>query len=165
MAQEAYDFARFAAKGNEVQSEPQRGLASSLRSVRGGKRNQAGAKKVFGGVERVVWVIAFLVIAFTLLQSEAQLTEYTQQIQSETQVLAAKQSEYSYLETTLYASVNIEQVEKAAKQLGLVKVDESQITYIRIEDEAVLTTAQSTVAQWKENAVLMWETMLGYFNP
>ncbi len=174
MAQEAYDFARFegtarAAQG-AAQGAPARTPAqkqkTTLRSVKGGKGKAGATHKIFGSTMRLVWVFAFFALAFLRVQSEAQLTEYTQQIQTEIAALTVAKSEYSYLQTTLNASINLEQVEKVAKEQGLVKLDESQITYIRLTDEAQLTTnAQNWWQNWQETIALAWAQTFGILDP
>ncbi len=162
MAQEAYNFAHFEtrAPAQERKAQP----ANPLRSVRGGKRKPSGLQKVFGNLLQVMLVLFFFGTAFFLVRSEAKLTEYTQQIQNAEAELTVAQSEYNYLETTLNASINLQQVEKVVKELGLVKVDESQVTYIRIEEDAVITTADSTFAQWLAAARDIWAQALEYLD-
>ncbi len=167
MAQEAYDFARFenTQAATPTPARVQDGQTQTpLRSVKGGNTKRA-TRKAFLSAMQVVLAIAFMALAFALVQSEAQLTEYTQQIQVQTAALTAAKSEYSYLEATLNASINLDQVEKVAKEQGLVKLDESQVTYIRLEDEAVLTKAQSSFAQWQESVSGIWTRLLAYLDP
>ncbi len=164
MAQEAYDFALFETRERapeKVRTEQ----AAELRSVAGGKKTRTAFQKLSEHAVIVVLGISFFVAAFFLIKSEAQLTEYTQQIQVQNAALAVAKSEYSYLEATLNASINLEQVEKVAKELGLVKVDESQVTYIRIEDEAILEVSASKLEQFTENAQLLVSQLLEYLDP
>ncbi len=173
MAQEAYDFARFettarvqgaqktARQGAAKETEQESQQSVRLRSVKGGGRRYASAwQKIFNNIATVLCVIAFFATAFALVQSEAKLTEYTQQIQTQQTALTEAQSEYNYLESTLNASVNLDQVERVAKQLGLVKVNESQVTYIRIEEEALLTTVTSDLEQWQATLQGIWEKVI-----
>lgn len=163
MAQEAYNFAHFETR-EPVQPRKAR-QAATLRSVKGGKGKQSAMQKVFGNLLQVVLVIVFFATAFALVQSEAQLTEYTQQIQAAEAQLTVAQSEYNYLETTLNASINLQQVEKVVKEFGLVKLDESQVTYIRLEEEAVITTVDSTLAQWSATLQGAWAQLLECLDP
>lgn len=165
MAQEAYDFARFETQVRTPQPVQPQQQEERLRSVKGGKGVPSAMQKIFSNMLQVVTVIAFFALACAFLQSEAELTEYSQQIQTASQELAQKQSQYSYLESTLNASINLDQVEKVAKELGLVKLDSSQITYIRLENEAVLTTQESSFEQWKTTIQEFCANILDYLDP
>ncbi len=162
MAQEAYNFARFEAAAEPA---PRKEEATRLRSVRGGGQKNGALQKMFGNVMQVAMVVLFFAVAIALVQSEVKLTEYTRQIQLQSDELVTQQSKYSYLESSLNASVNLEQVEKVAKEIGLVKIDESQITYIRLEDEAVLNTTESTLEQWKATAQGAWAELIEWLTP
>ena len=39
---------------------------------------------------------------------------------------------------------------RAAGRLGLMKIDDSQITYIRLDDQSVLTRRESAVEKWTD---------------
>ena len=41
-------------------------------------------------------------------------------------------------------------VEEVANRLGLMKLDDSQITYIRLDDSSVLTRKESDVKRWTD---------------
>lgn len=163
MAQEAYNFARFESAAERAPQQAQ--STTSLRSVKGGKPKNTASKKIFGNVMQVAMVVLFFAVAIALVQSEVKLTEYTRQIQLQSAELVTQQSKYSYLESALNASVNLDQVEKVAKEIGLVKIDESQITYIRLEDEAVLTTTESTLEQWKATVQSVWTQIVECLTP
>lgn len=168
MAQEAYDFARFegAQAAARVPSRVQDAQTQTpLRSVKGNDATRIRRKVFVNAMQIILFGTVFLALAFAMVQSEAQLTEYTQQIQAQTAALTTAKSEYSYLEATLNESINLDQVEKVAKELGLVKLDESQVTYIRLEDEAVLSTSQSSFEQWQESVRGIWTRLLEYLDP
>ncbi|MFI3169302.1 MAG: hypothetical protein R3Y06_05095 [Faecalibacterium sp.] len=162
MAQEAYNFARFE---SAAEPAPRKENTTRLHSVKGGGQKNAVLQKMFGNVIQVAMVVLFFTVAIALVQSEVKLNEYTRQIQLQSDELLTQQSKYSYLESSLNTSVNLEQVEKVAKEIGLVKVDESQITYIRLEDEAVLRTMQSTLEQWKATAQGTWAELVEWLTP
>ena len=50
--------------------------------------------------------------------------------------------------STLNSKTNITSVEEAASRLGLMKIDPSQITYIRLNESGALERQQSPVRQW-----------------
>ena len=41
-------------------------------------------------------------------------------------------------------------MESVAGRLGLMKIDDSQITYIRLDDQSVLTRRESAVEKWTD---------------
>ena len=86
--------------------------------------------------------------AISLLMSEAQLVELNDQIQDAKAQLVSAQSQYTYYNSTLNSKTNITSVEEAASRLGLMKIDPSQITYIRLNESGALERQQSPVRQW-----------------
>ena len=62
--------------------------------------------------------------------------------------LVSAQSQYTYYNSTLNSKTNITSVEEAASRLGLMKIDPSQITYIRLNESGALERQQSPVRQW-----------------
>ena len=86
--------------------------------------------------------------AVSLLWSEAQLVELNDQIQSTKAQLVSEQSQYTYYNSTLNSKTNIASVEETAGRLGLMKVDPSQITYIRLDESDALVRKESAMRQW-----------------
>ena len=60
------------------------------------------------------------------------------------------QSQYTYYNSTLNSKTNITSVEETAGRLGLMKIDQSQITYIRLGESDTLERTQSAVRQWTD---------------
>ena len=85
-----------------------------------------------------------------LLWSEAQLVELNDQIQDAKAQLVSEQSQYTYYNSALNSKTNITSVEEAASRLGLMKIDQSQITYIRLDAGSVLVRKESAVHQWTD---------------
>ena len=46
----------------------------------------------------------------------------------------SEQSQYTYYNSALNSRTNITSVEETATRLGLMKIDQSQITYIRLDE-------------------------------
>lgn len=86
--------------------------------------------------------------AISLLWSEAQLVELNDQIQDAKAQLVSEQSQYTYYTSTLNSKTNITNVEETARRLGLMKIDQSQITYIRLNESDRLVRRESAVSQW-----------------
>ena len=132
MGQPAYD--RNAVRRRRA-PQPQR--KANLRVAKGGKR-------------RLNPLQAAVHNAISLLWSEAQLVELNDQIQSTKAQLVSEQSQYTYYNSTLNSKTNIASVEETAGRLGLMKVDPSQITYIRLGESGALVRRESTVRQWTD---------------
>ena len=88
--------------------------------------------------------------AISLLCSESQLVELNDQIQDAKAQLVSEQSQYTYYNSTLNSKTNITSVEETAGRLGLMKIDQSQITYIRLGESDTLERTQSAVRQWTD---------------
>ena len=83
----------------------------------------------------------------SLLWSEAQLVEVNDQIQKAKAELVSEQSQYTYWISVLNSKTNITSVEEVAWRLGLMKMDQSQLTYIRLDSDSVLVRRESAVHQ------------------
>ena len=84
------------------------------------------------------------------LPSEAQLVEVNDQIQKAKAELVSEQSQYTYYNSVLNSKTNITSVEEVAGRLGLMKMDQSQLTYIRLDSDSVLVRRESAVHQWTD---------------
>ena len=72
------------------------------------------------------------------------------QIQNAKADLVSTQSQYTYYNSALNNRTNITSVEETATRLGLMKIDQSQITYIRLDGGSVLVRKESAVRQWTD---------------
>ena len=94
--------------------------------------------------------VVVLALAISLLQSKATLTELTTDIQREQAQLVTEQSTYNYLNNELNSKTSMANVEEVANRLGLMKLDDSQITYVRLEESSSLIRKVSEVEKWSE---------------
>lgn len=155
MAQPAYDLELF-------ENRAQRPRAK-VRAVRGKKRasrlNLQTVKTV-----AVAVVMAALVVGF--LYSQATITELTVDIQNVQSDLVSEQSTYNYLSGVLDSKTSLRNVEQiAAGELGLVKVDRSQVTYFSLESESVINrpeTAAQKITEFLSTGLL---SLMEYLNP
>ena len=155
MAQPAYDLELF-------ENRAQRPRAK-VRAVRGRKKasrlNLQTVKTV-----AVAVVMAALVVGF--LYSQATITELTVDIQSVQSDLVNEQSTYNYLSGVLDSKTSLRSVEQiAAGELGLVKVDRSQVTYFSLESESVINrpeTAAQKITEFLNTGLL---SLMEYLNP
>ena len=145
MGQPAYD--RNAARRRRV-PQPQR--KANLRVAKGGKRRLNPLQAAVHNAMNLVAAALLVGFAISLLWSEAQLVELNSQIQSAKAELVSEQSQYTYYNSALNSRTNITSVEETATRLGLMKIDQSQITYIRLDEGSVLVRKASAVRQWSD---------------
>ena len=155
MAQPAYDLEMFENRAARPRAK--------VKAVRGKKKaprlNLRAVKTVAAAV-----VMAALVVGF--LYSQAAITELTVDIQDVQSQLVSEQSTYNYLSGVLDSKTSLRNVEQiAAGQLGLVKVDRSQVTYFSLEGESVINRPQTAAQRLTE----FWSTgllsLMDYLNP
>ena len=56
-------------------------------------------------------------------------------------------------------------MENVAGRLGLMKIDDSQITYIRLDDQSVLTRRESAVEKWTDTLQAGVSSLLRTIDP
>ena len=144
MGQPAYDMS------SEVRRRkaPQTQRKVALRVEKGGKRRLTPFQAAMQHAIQLISVALMVGFAVSLLWSEAQLVEVNDQIQKAKAELVSEQSQYTYYNSVLNSKTNITSVEEAASRLGLMKIDPSQITYIRLNESGALERQQSPVRQW-----------------
>lgn len=121
--------------------------------------NNKKKKKLFGrfavdmklvkGVATVTFVLSLVV---SVLVSQATATMLMGDIQVQKDQLTELQSEYDYLNNELAMKANITEIEEYAQnQLGLVKMERGQVSYVAQNDQDTVTrnkTGFSRVTQW-----------------
>lgn len=90
--------------------------------------------------------------------------ELSSEIRSAKATLLSEQSQNDYYTNTLDSQTNITNVEEAAGRLGLMKLDESQVTYIRLNSESVLVRKESAVQKWTDFLHAGALTLVGTLN-
>ena len=145
MGQAAYDY-------NTAQRRkvPQTQRKTALRVEKGGKRRLSPLQAALRNAMHLVAAALLTGFAISLLMSEAQLVELNDQIQDAKAQLVSAQSQYTYYNSTLNSKTNITSVEEVAGRLGLMKMDQSQLTYIRLDSDSVLVRRESAVHQWTD---------------
>ena len=120
----------------------------------------------FSGLKIVATVAVIFSLAWGVLYSRAQVTELTSQISSTADDLSEAQSEYDYLNLQLESRTDLETVENyAVTQLGLVKADPSQITYLTLESEDKIVKPESEVKTLLENFSAGFMNLMEYLAP
>ena len=144
MGQAAYDM-------TEVRRRraPQTQRNVLLRVEKGGKPR---LNPVRAAMQHALQLLSALLVGFavSLLWSESQLVELNSKIQNAKAELVSEQSQYTYYNSALNNRTNITSVEETATRLGLMKIDQSQITYIRLDEGSVLVRKESAVRQWTD---------------
>ena len=145
MGQAAYDMTEVRRR-RAPQAQPK----VPLRVEKGGKKRLNPVRAAMQHALQLVGAALLVGFAVSLLWSEAQLVELNSQIQSAKAELVSEQSQYTYYNSTLNSKTNITSVEETAGRLGLMKIDQSQITYIRLGESDTLERTQSAVRQWTD---------------
>ena len=145
MGQAAYDY-------NAVRRRkaPQTQRKADLRVAKGGKRRLSPLQAAVHNAMNLVAAALLVGFAVSLLWSESQLVELNSKIQNAKAELVSEQSQYTYYNSALNNRTNITSVEETASRLGLMKIDQSQITYIRLDEGSVLVRKESAVRQWTD---------------
>lgn len=157
MPQAAYDLTVFE---NRPQSRKQ---PQTLRVAKG-----RGRGMVWAALQQVRTVAVggvLLALLCSYLFSQAQVSALAADIQKYESQLTAAQSEYSYLTSQMDAITNQSNVDQIAAELGLMKIDPSQITYITVEQESVITRPDSGLDKLARQIGEMALSLMNYLNP
>ena len=80
--------------------------------------------------------------------------------------LAAAQSEYDYLSTKMSDITSRASLQEVAEgQLGLVKLDPSQITYVQLEDQSIIEKSCSSAVRLLDEVRTAALSLLDGLNP
>ena len=145
MGQAAYDM-------TEVRRRraPQTQRNVPLRVEKGGKPRLNPVRAAMQHALQLLSAALLVGFAVSLLWSESQLVELNSKIQKAKAELVSEQSQYTYYNSVLNSKTNITSVEEVAGRLGLMKMDQSQLTYIRLDSDSVLVRRESAVHQWTD---------------
>ena len=105
-------------------------------------------------------------LVISVLYSHAKLTELSGEINEVNTQLAAARSEYDYLSTRMSDITSRASLQEVAEgQLGLVKLDPSQITYVQLEDESVIQKSTNTAGKLLGEVRTAALSLLNNLNP
>ncbi len=94
------------------------------------------AVKTASPTKVLLFLIVIIGLSFSVMYSRAQLTELTTKVNAATEELDVLQSETVRLKTELESRISLKNVEEyVTMELGLEKLDPSQIEYITLEAE------------------------------
>ena len=137
-----------------------------VRVVRGGKHGLNRARQFASVALHVIAVALLLGMIFSVVHSQARITELNGQINDTRTDLTAAQSEYDYLSTKMSDITSRASLQEVAEgQLGLVKLDPSQITYVQLEDESVIQKSTNTAGKLLGEVRTAALSLLNNLNP
>ena len=137
-----------------------------MRVVRGGKHGLNRARQFAAGALHVIAAALLLGLIFSVVHSQARITELNGQINDTRTDLTAAQSEYDYLSTKMSDITSRASLQDVAEgQLGLVKAEQSQITYIQLEEQSVIEKTGSDAGRVLVGIRTAALNLLDSFNP
>ena len=137
-----------------------------MRVVRGGKHGLNRARQFAAVALYVIAAALLLGLIFSVVHSQARITELNGQINDTRTDLSAAQSEYDYLSTKMSDITSRASLQDVAEgQLGLVKADQSQITYIQLEEQSVIEKTGSDAGRVLVGIRTAALNLLDSFNP
>lgn len=100
-------------------------------------------------VKKAAVAVVFLALLFSVLYSNAQITQLTADIAVKQNELTNLKSEYDYLDTVMQANASVRTVEEyATTQLGLAKIDSNQVVYITLTNESRVEMVNNNNSVW-----------------
>lgn len=137
-----------------------------VKVVRGGNRGLNRARRFAQATLRTLALAIVLGLVVSVLYSHAKLTELSGQINEVNTQLAAAQSEYDYLSTKMSDITSRASLQEVAEdQLGLVKLDPSQITYVQLEDQSIIEKSSSSAVRLLDKVRTAALNLLDGLNP
>ena len=137
-----------------------------VRVVRGGKHGLNRARQFAAVALHVIAAALLLGLIFSVVHSQARITELNGQINDTRTGLTAAQSEYDYLSTKMSDITSRASLQEVAEgQLGLVKLDPSQITYVQLEDQSIIEKSSSSAVRLLDKVRTAALNLLDGLNP
>ena len=163
---QAYEFDRFGQSALPAHSPEQKPGQKRRHNVvelpqRELKRNARAKRSPLRMVLSALFFAGVMFTVMTVIYSQVQLTELTEEINQTTQALEEAESLEIQLNMAAAQKMTGAQVEEYAASLGMEKVSGSQVTYINVAQED-----QGTVVQQVEEPSLLgrlWNTVRSWF--
>lgn len=140
--------------------------APRVRVVKGGRMRLEKLRQAAMAMRFVLLSILVLGLVVSLLYSQATISALSSEIESTRQELLTAQSTYDYLSgemDDITSTTNIAAI--AQGELGLVKADPSQITYLNLENEGLIRHSESTLSRLLSNFQAAALSLIGNFDP
>lgn len=156
----AYDLNMHARSARRTQREGQ----ERLRVEKTEKR--VVLRRLWQRAQFVVLCAVALGLICSVLVAQSTLTELGGQIGDMQSELTELRSEYDYLNNQLEMQTNLTEVENYARtELGLVKMDKSQITYVAGKEEARVVRQESGFQQFLQHITGGFLSFMSYLDP
>lgn len=156
----AYDLNMYARSARRTQREGQ----ERLRVEKTEKR--VALRRLWQRAQFVVLCAVALGLICSVLVAQSTLTELGGQIGDMQSELTELRSEYDYLNNQLEMQTNLTEVENYARtELGLVKMDKSQITYVAGNEEARVVRQASGFQQFLQHITGGFLSFMSYLDP
>ena len=137
-----------------------------VRVVKGGRYGLSKARQFARTAGTVLVIAIFFGLFASIVASQARITQLSGEIDDAKSELTNAQSYNDYLSTTMDQITNSTSVQQEAEdRLGLVKMDLSQVTYVRLEDESVIERAAGTADKFFAGIKTAALSLLGSFDP
>lgn len=138
----------------------------SVRVVQGGGYRLRRAKEIARQAATVLVVALILGLITAIVASQARITELSGEIDAKNSELSEARTTYDYLTSQMDEIANMSNLGAVAeKQLGLVKSDPSQITYVQVENESVIEHNESEAAKLLDGLRTAALSLIGNFDP
>lgn len=137
MGEHAYQLERFATPAKQPQQRPR------VRVAKGRARTVSPVGRM---VRTLLTALVLVVLVGGVLYTQATITELQGQISTVNKQYTEEKAMYAYLNYELEGMTNIRNVEERAAELGLVKINANQQTYVRV--------SEGDVIEVKENALV-----------
>lgn len=142
----------------------QRPARERLRVEKTDKRVQL--RRIWQRAQLVVLLTVTVALIISVLVARSTLTELSMQIGDQQDTLVELQSEYDYLNNQMEMQTNLTQVENYARtELGLVKMDKSQITYVAGDEPSRVVRKATGFQQILENITGGFLSFMEYLDP
>ncbi len=114
-------------------------------------------------VERVIACALVLALMVSVLRSRAHITELSDNITALQNQLVEEKSIYDQLNYQLESDATLTKIEEyVSRQLGMVKTDKSQVTYVSLAEENRVERADSGLRRYWNTLVEKVEELLAY---
>ena len=136
-----------------------------VRVVKGGRYGLSKARQFARTAGTVLVIAIFFGLFASIVASQARITQLSGEIDDAKSELTNAQS-YNDLSVHHHDRSPQHSVQQEAEdRLGLVKMDPSQVTYVRLEDESVIERAAGTADKFFAGIKTAALSLLGSFDP
>ena len=156
-----------AAAYHDNTARKQEKAAASVRVVKGGRYSALAKMQHAMRTAGTLFLCALsLGLVVSVIQSKAKITALSGEIENTRSQLTEAQSEYDYLSSRMSAITSRSNISEVAEgDLGLVKADSSQLTYLRLEDESVLVKNTSGAVKLLDHIKMAGLSLIDLLDP